>query len=273
MVRAEPEWNEGWLQPVGGGEGKKILQFTATSFYAAFSPDGRHLAWSSEGLWLAGADGTGARRVLADETAGPLAWSPASDRLAVVAGDKVKLIDLQGQERAEVVQAESIRALSWSKLSSGERIFFASFPAEQHPYIAGVTPDGQGLATLAIAEAFDVAGDRIFVAEPLSAGPLRQLAAVDGTDVRVVVESGVQSVAVRPPGNAQVAYILQGEDGVSGDLWLAATDGQEQRQLTAGAPILGQVWSPDGKRLYFAVFDVNAGEEDDPFQVQALDVP
>ncbi len=273
VVRSEPEWNEGWLQPVDGGEGKKILQFTATSFYATFSPDGRYLAWSSEGLWLAGPDGSDARRILADEVAGPLAWSPDSDRLAVVVGDKVKLIDLQGQERAEVVQAESIRALSWSQLSSGERVFFASFPAEQPPYVAGVSPDGQGLATLAIAEAFDVAGDRIFVAEPLSAGPLRQLSAVDGTDAKVIVESGIQSVAVRPPESGQVAYILQSDDGVSGDLWLAAADGREQRQLTAGAPILGQLWSPDGRRLYFAVFDVNAGEEDDPFQVHALDVP
>lgn len=273
VVRAEPEWNEGWLQPTEGGEGKKIMQFTATSFYAGFSPDGQRLAWSGEGLWLAAADGSNAQRILDDAAAGPLAWSPDSSRLAVVAGDRVKLVDLRGQETAEVVQAESIRALRWAKLSSGERIFFASFPAEQPPYIAGVAPDGQGLAQVAVAEAFDLAGDRIFVAEPLSAGPLRQLTAVDGADAKVVVESGVQSVSVRPPTHEQVAYILQSDDGVSGDLWLAAADGQGRRQLTDGAPILGQIWSPDGKRLYFAVFDVNAGEEDDPFQVQALDVP
>lgn len=273
VIRAEPELNEGWLQPTDGSQSRKILEFTSTSFYASFSPDGQYLAWSSDGLWLAKSDGTDAQRLLDDQTVGPVAWSPASEQLAVVVGESIKRVDLQGRVQGEVVQAASVRALSWASLSAGERIFFVSFPSDQPPYVANVLPDGQGLAQIAVAEAFDLAGDRLFVAEPLSAGPLRLMDAVDGANAAVVVASGVQSVSVRPPDHAQVAYILQGGDEIASDLWLAGADGQSQQQLTAGAPVLGQLWSPDGKRLYFAVFDTAAGEEDDPFQVQALDIP
>lgn len=273
VVRSNAELNEGWIQPADGSEGRKVLEFQSTSFYAAYSPDGRHLAWTADGLWLANADGSNPEQIVAAELVGPLAWSPESDRLAVVLGDSLLAVDLTGQERREIAQAEAIRALAWSKLGNEDRLFFVSYPEQQPPFIATVRLDGQDQQQLAVGEAFDLAGEYLYVAEPLSAGPLRRLAATDGSGETTVVDSGVQSVSARPPQYDQVAYLKQGPDGVTSDLWLAQSDGFAPIQLTSGEPVLGQLWSPDGQRLYYAVFDLEASEEEEPFRVQVLDIP
>ncbi len=272
VVRSKGELNEGWIQPSDGSEATKVLEFDSVSFYAAYSPDGQRLAWTAAGVWLANADGSGPEQIVDEEQVGPLVWSPDSDRLAVVVGDSLLMVDLTGQERSEIARAAAIRALAWAKLSTGDRLFFVSYPEEQPPFIASVRWDGQDQRQLAIGEAFDLALEDLYVAEPLSAGPLRRMAAHDGSGETTLVASGVQSVSARPPEFKQVAYLKQAADGISADLWLAQSDGTEPMQLTAGDPVLGQLWSPDGQRLYYAVFDFEFAEDEEPFRVQVLDI-
>lgn len=273
VVKAQADFNEGWLQQVDGTNSRKVLEFTSASFYAAYSPDGKYLAWSTDKLWLARSDGTNPTVILDQADIGPLAWSPDSSQLAVVVGSSIVRVNRSGQQLGEVAQAESIRALNWAQLTSGERLFFISFPADKPAYIANVQPSGQGLTQLADAEAFDLAGERIFIANPLSAGALRVANAIDGSNAVEVVASGVQSAVARRPGWQQVAYIKLSPDGTSSDIWLVGLDGKNPTQLTSGAPVLGPLWSPDGRQLYYASFNLNATEDQDPFQVQKIIVP
>lgn len=273
IVKVQADLNEGWLQQTDGTNGRKILDFSSTSFYAAYSPDGQYLAWSAGKLWIARSDGTKPTIILDNADVGPITWSPDSSQLAVVVGDRIQRLDRSGRQLGEVLQAESIRELAWGKLSSGDRLFLTSFPADKPAYIANVLQSGQGVAQLADAETFGLGGDRIFMANPLSAGALRSANAMDGSGVSVLVKSGVQSLAARPPQWQQVAYILQSQGGVSSDIWLVDADGQHPKQLTSGAPVLGPIWSPDGRSLYYANFNANAAEREDPFQVQKISVP
>jgi Tol biopolymer transport system component len=273
VVRSQADYNEGWLQQTDGTNRRKVLEFTSSSFNAAFSPDGQYLAWTAEKLWLARSDGTNPEILLDNPEVGPLAWSPDSSQLAVVIGDSLERVNLRGQQLGQVVQAESMRSLRWAKLSSGERVFFTSLPAESPAFVGSVQPDGQGLTQLAEAETFDLAGDTIYYATPLSAGALSRASAIDGSGVTKLVASGVQAVAVRPPGKQQVAYLKLSSDGTTSDIWLVNEDGSGPQQLTSGAPVLGSYWSPDGSLLYYARFDLSAAEAVEPFEVQRIKVP
>lgn len=272
VVKAQDEINEGWLQQVDGTNSRKVLEFTSAGFAAAFSPDGQWLAWTADQLWLARADGSSPGIILDDADVGAIAWSPDSSQLAVVSGDSIQLVNRGGQILREVVAAESIRGLRWVTLSTGERIFFASFPAESPAIISSIQPNGQGQVQLAEAEAFDLAGDRLFIANPLSAGALRVVSAIDGSGPVELAKDSAQSAAARP-GGQQVAYVKLSADGTSSDIWLVDVDGSHPQQLTAGSPVLGSNWSPDGKQLYYASFNLNAPETEDPFQVQQIIVP
>lgn len=273
IVKTQDDLNEGWLQQTDGANSRKILDFSSSSFYAVFSPDGQYLAWSAGKLWMAKSDGTNPTIILDNADVGPIAWSPDSNQLAVVVGDRIQRVDKSGHSLGEALQAESIRALSWVRLSTGERLFFTSFPADKPAFVANVQPDGQGLTQLAEAEAFDVAGERILIANPLSAGRLQVVNASDGSGTNELAKSGVQSTSARPPAWQQAAYVLQSPDGTSSAIWLVGLDGKNSKQLTSGPPVLGPIWSPDGKLMYYASFNPSAAENADPFAVQKISVP
>jgi len=72
-----------YLLPIEGGSARRITSGTGYDVQPRFSPDGQQIAFASdrgglENLWVAAADGTGARQVSSekDSTVSAPAWSP-----------------------------------------------------------------------------------------------------------------------------------------------------------------------------------------------------
>ncbi len=94
------------------------------------SPDGKWIAFESDrggvhGVWVARADGTGARRVSADLFATMPAWSPDGTRLAfVVDGDGVWMLWLADGRTTRVIAEPDVDAFAWAP--GGRQIAFRS---------------------------------------------------------------------------------------------------------------------------------------------------
>ena len=94
------------------------------------SPDGKWIAFESDrggvhGVWVAHADGTGARRVSGDLLATMPAWSPDGTRLAfAVEGDGVWMVWLAGGRSSRVIAEPDVDAFAWAP--GGRQIAFRS---------------------------------------------------------------------------------------------------------------------------------------------------
>lgn len=275
VVRALTERNEGWLVRTDGQESYKLFDFDSTYLFAAFSPDSKSIAWSTGKLWLADLGISQPRVLLGDDanSTGVVAWKPDGSELAVELSGELIRIDRQGQVVQQIVTAESIRGLSWVKLNSGEELLvYNSFPADAPPFIATITPSGSDSRRLSEGEVFAVADDRLFYANPSSNGSLAVVDVLGETGKRVLVDQGVTGLAPRPTTFDTVAYVQQSGD-IANDLWITSTTGGTASQLTRNAPVLGPLWSPDGRVIYYSAFNIEAAEEEEPFAVFRLAVP
>jgi Tol biopolymer transport system component len=124
---------------------------------AAYSPDGARAAYVTypEGwLTVAAADGSQARVVV---TAGPVesfAWSPTSDRIAIVtqtgagdtpqgSGDKIRLVDLTSGSITTLAEASGTDAFRVIRFSpKADRLLFAV--TDRHASLWSVRMDGSG---------------------------------------------------------------------------------------------------------------------------------
>ncbi|HBK85900.1 MAG TPA: hypothetical protein DDZ53_07725 [Firmicutes bacterium] len=275
VVRTLEEKNEGWLVATDGSTSKKIFEFTSTTFNAAFSPDGKYLAWATDTMWLANADGSEQRSLFASEAGiGPLTWSPSGQEIAFVESDSINITDLDGQKRTIAEAPESVRRLGWSTSPQGdERVFFNSFPAEAPAFVGSMTPEGADRRRLAEAEFFAVKGEQLFLSDPFEQGRLWVVNATDGSEPRVLVTTQVQDFTPRPGSSGQVVVLRQTGE-LQYELWLVSVVGDMQQQLTKGSPVIGPLWSPDGRSLYYGAFDLEATEEiADPFEVMKIELP
>ncbi len=275
VVRALAETNEGWLIQTDGKASYKLFDFTSTYLFAAFSPDSKSLAWSTGKVWLADLETSQTKVLLGDDTdsTGAIAWQPDGSDLVVELSGKLVRSDRQGKVLNEITAAESVRGLSWVKLPNGsEQVLYNSFPAEAPPFVAAVSPAGGDSRKLAEGEVFSVGNGRLFYANPSSEGSLLVVDISGETGKKVLVEAGVTGLAPRPPAFDMVAYVLQSGE-TANDLWLIPATGGTATQLTKDKPVLGPLWSPDGKHLYYSVFNVEAAEEEEPFSVVKLPVP
>lgn len=273
VVKSEQENNEVWLMGENGQDSRKIFDFTSLSFFAAFSPDGKHLAWSADGLWLADADGS--RPELLRDGAldyGPLAWSPRGDQLAFVADENLCIFDIVGAMTEAIYEGEAVRALSWVELPGDEpRLFVSDFPAEAPPAVVALDVMGRPLFRVE-AELFAAIGDTLYLADPLGGGRLWTVKAADGSPQEVLLEAGVQGLAPRPGREGEVTVLLQrGEFNY--ELWLYGKAEEQPRQLTADSLAISPLWSPDGQVLYYGLFALEAADEEgDPFRIMRLEL-
>lgn len=274
VVRTAEDHNEVWLVAADGSTSNKIFEFLSTSFYAAFSSTGEHLALVADKMWLAKADGSEQRVLLEHEGGlGPIAWSPKGDAIAVVAGNDIGVVSLDGELRTVAPTPESVLQLEWVALPSGEeRLFLNSLPAEGAPFVGSIALAGGELQRLADAEFFKVVGDQLYLIDPFAQGKLWVVNAADGSSARTIVDSQVQAFAPRPQHGEEVA-ILQQTGELQYDLLLVSSPGATPVPLTSGSIAISPLWAPDGMTLYFSVFDLEAPEEvDDPFTVMKLEL-
>ncbi|NLW17657.1 MAG: hypothetical protein GX033_08470 [Firmicutes bacterium] len=274
VVRTTEDRNEAWLVANDGSTSHKVFDFTSPTFYAAFSPAGEHLVLVADKMWLAKADGSEQRVLLErEEGLGPIAWSPTGQEIAFVAEEEIGVVNLAGEVRRVAAAPESVLDLEWVRLPSGEeRLFLNSLPAEEPPFVASISIANGQLQRLAAAEFFSVAGDQLYLSDPLGEGRLWVVNATDGSNARTIVDSQVRDFVVRPEHQEEVA-ILQQTGELQYDLLLVPSPGATPTPLTSGSLAISPLWAPDGKILYFSAFDLEAPDEvDDPFTVMKLDL-
>ena len=179
----------------------------------AWSPDGRRIALTSNGIYVMNADGSEERKLthIAGHVGSP-AWSPDGRRIAFVGGGDRNLeiyvinADGSGQRRLTRTPGFYVGSPAWSP--DGRRIAFVGGGASNvETYV--INADGSGQRRLT------------------------RIAGVDG------------SPAWSPDGR-KLAFESNWQ------VWVMNADGSGQRRLTRnGARNVAPAWSPDGRRIAF----------------------
>jgi len=252
---------------------------------AAWSSDRKWVAFraspggSSRGsIWIADTVGGAPRRVAADGRMSPWVWSPTEDRLAVVQGREVILIDAATGDETDLgtvagskdTEIAWVQALVWSP--DGTRIAYSGGPGEGSVYSIDVEsaehsvlvpqPTGAGRVV-----DIDWSPDGAHLAiryENTSRGPL-YLANADASDARLVDRTvaeggwpdwhpGLSGVGTEwSPDGTRFAYTSFAERKPDQlQLWTVSADGSG-RSLVASRCCVSDggavVWSPDGTQI------------------------
>jgi Tol biopolymer transport system component len=111
---------------------------------AAWSPDGRRIAFSRDGeLWVMRSDGS-QQRALGVRGAGP-AWSPDGRRIAFTRVGDVNVVDADGTNLRTVTQIGFAGGVAWS---SRNRIAFVREIQDRSRELVTMTPEGIDLRVL-----------------------------------------------------------------------------------------------------------------------------
>jgi Tol biopolymer transport system component len=252
------------LEP--GGSARPLTR-GAVDRAPAWSPDGSQLAFlRSRGTGRPRAhvvDLEGDVRLLADTPADEVAWSPDGERLLLVDGGTLAVVNADGSGLEVVAEsASAIQDASWSP--DGSRIVFAGGGGGLYADLYAVEPGRAGTVRLtrllyeegsAYAPAWSPDGERIAFLLPGGVFAMN----ADGSERRRLVRfrgaDRASSLAWSPDGGT-IAYTLlevtgpgSGATGPgSGGVFLVSPDGGDPRQLTSRVDV-SAAWSPDGRLL------------------------
>jgi dipeptidyl aminopeptidase/acylaminoacyl peptidase len=236
------------------------------SYYAAWSPDGKQIAFTTDRLgstdiFVMNADGTRQRPLLRDATSEwwPT-WSPDGKRIAFVSS---RADGEHGQIYSLELASGRVTRLTYSNgsdlqpdWSSDGRITFRH-RAEESSQIYVMNGDGSGLRQLVSDDDFDIS--------PRWSPDSSKIAFVGGDDeafVDVVNADGTGRVRLTTTGSeyepswspdgTRILFTTE-DDDENDDIWIMNADGSGQRKLfgSLSASENGPQFSPDGKRIVF----------------------
>ena len=257
---------------------------------AAWSSDRKWVAFrasrgggsSGGSIWVADTIGGAPRQLATDGRWTPWVWSPTEDRLAIVRGRDVILIDAAtGRETdlgttagAKDTKIAWVHALVWSP--DGTRIAYSGGPGGGSVYSIDVEsgahsvlvpqPAGAGMV-IDIDWSPDGAHLSITYEDPsqLLRGSFRQalyLASADGSDTRLVDGNvaagswpewhpGMSVGTAWSPDGTRLAYSsFAGQDHKEIQVWTVSADGSAPSLVAARCCAGGDVvWSPDGSQI------------------------
>ena len=221
---------------------------------AAWSPDRRWVAFRAGGLWVAGTIGGAPRRLTADQGWFPWAWSPTEDRLAVVNGDDVTLVDAATRHETDLgsvfgpedIEGNAVHSLVWSP--DGTRIAYDGGPGWGSVYSIDVE---SGEHTL-------------LVRQPAGTGEIKNIVwspdgahlAISYVDASYIANHKAELGPVWYKATALYLANADGSDLRRLDRIVASDWGVWHPGMSVGpGPSAGAAaWSPDGTRLAYTSF-------------------
>ncbi len=235
------------MQPDGT---QVTLLFDGGSFsnQPTWSPDGGQLAFAHDGgIWVVGADGTGARAVTtgppdlgapgSESDSGP-SWSPDGSRIVfereVDNLTQLYVVDVASGAVTQITDLDRAEEATWS---SAGRIAFIEYDFDpfsgEHPYLAVINPDGTGFQRVPL--------------DPPS-GPRTPDWSPDGSRI---LFSGISNASV--------------------DLFTVTPDGGGLTNLSNNPDLVERdpVFSPDGSRIAFTAAEDSDRQDQDIFVMPA----
>ena len=222
FVRLDNGWSLFKVSPTRGEPTRLNLQMTETLF-PALSPDGSKLAFvvesSPSGIYVAAADGSGARRVHPRGT-DRITWSPDGTRLAIALDGEIVVVPLDGGAPQTITSAIDVYAgyPSWSSVG---RI------------------------------AFDTRGTFTFTGDIYTVAP-------DGSDLQLIVheEGNPARDPAWSPDGSRLAF-ASGQYGASA-IFTVDANGNDRRRVSPepewgfGWTDLAPAWAPSGGWIAFS---------------------
>lgn len=239
-----------WRHDPGGLEARPVIVREGYDGEPRVSPDGARILFVSRragrgAVWVAGADGTGARRLTGEsaDVRDPV-WLPAEDAAAFDSGLPVVAAPVAGMVAVE--REDDGGWIAFLRVTEGSWQPWATHP------------DGSGLKRLATLPS-DVtritlsADGRILLADCID-GALYLVATTDGAARRVEVDPGGPTDAALSADGRRIVYSVNTLGGIdSNDLWLAPAQGGRAKKIT-DQPFLQHFpsWGPDGDIVYLS---------------------
>ena len=284
-----------WIISSEGGTPRQLTRDSTNEKHAAWSPDGRTVAFESNStgsyqIWLIDADGTHERRFspTSTESSGPV-WSPDGKSIAYVSEvfpefsgkpftesdplNKQKLDELaNGKVKAKILTHLLYR--HWDEWVDGKRKHILLQPVEGGTP-RDITPgDNDAVPTSStfssgIDFAFSPDGKELaYTAPPV---PIREQAwstnhdifivpVVGGTPKQLTTNPAADGYPRYSPDGKYIAYRAQAVPGFEADRWQLMLYDRSKgsvRSLTKtfDASVHSPVWSPDSRKLYFEAED------------------
>jgi eukaryotic-like serine/threonine-protein kinase len=267
-VLNDPRGGPLWIVPIIGGVPRPLADITARD--AAFSPDGKAIAYVAGGdLFVAASDGTARRKVstLASTDAFYVAWSPDGRRLQVSVHeqgppDRIAIWDLgaDGSTPSRLLPGFPSSTCCGRWTPDG-RFYVFTAGAIGGRWDVWLLPAQRGLLSRSTPVPVRLTRGPLDYADPVSSQDGKKIFVTGQRRSGELVRCPLRSAACAPylggidaegvsfsPDGQWVAYTLDDYT-----LWRSRADGSERRQLTF-PPLVALLpqWSPDGRHIAFS---------------------
>jgi dipeptidyl aminopeptidase/acylaminoacyl peptidase len=278
-----------WLTPAADGPARQLTTHSAKDGHAAWSPDGRTIAFESTRsddaqIWLISLEGGEARQLtrISTEASQPV-WSPDGKSIAFVSAvfpenSAKPFLESDALNKKKIDEMENGKV----KAKVFDRLFFRHWDSwvdgkRQHIFIQSLSGAGPRDLTpgdrdaVPTSDTFSDSPDFAFSPDgkeiAFTAPPEKNEAWSTNYDIYVVPVAGgaPRAVTTNPaadgaprysPDGKYIAYRAQAVAGFEADRWqlmLYDRAAGSSRSLTTGldASVESVAWSPDSRRLYF----------------------